>query len=134
MKYLILASLVAFAASGSAWATESTMTVIVSIDKTVCPDDDTAMDMCEVRIANAVESLDKEAPNHTGTCWAKAEVTEYIPYDPEEIPYFGIALVDLTYSCESEGQKYLDEVKANPFYTIWSNSRVDPFPGISGSN
>lgn len=135
MKKWIAAATVALVAVGSAWAApQHTQTLIVSINKTVCPDDSPAMIMCQTLIDTAVDALNQHPNSFEQPCWVKADATEYIPYDPSEISYFGVALVSLTYTCLDEGQAYMDKVNANEDYTIWGNGRIEPFPGVSGSN
>jgi hypothetical protein len=70
-----------------------------------------------------------------GTCYAEETVTEYIDYTEfdDEAPYYGVAFVDLTYSCVENARAYAQRVEADNRYQIYSNPTVggEPLFGVS---
>jgi hypothetical protein len=103
-----------------ALATEET-TLMVSIDRNVS----------QKEVQAAIDAL-----NHrdltTGTCWVESAVETYIPYT--DAPYYGVALVKLTWQCDETAQDYVNRLHADERYTVWANSRIEPFPVVSVRN
>lgn len=123
--FLWIASVLALSISTVAQAEQAEF--IVSINKTVKPS----------QIEQAVEALNHIDPS-MGTCYVNSQVSEYIKYDSctydESCPYWGVAIVQAEWSCDSAVKEWLARIGSNRNYTIYANGPVDPMPVVSGGN
>jgi hypothetical protein len=110
----------AFASTGSA-------TLIISVNKTV--------PLAEAETIAA--KLEFHDPN-MGTCYVDSHVNQYIPYtscyNDSSCPYWGVALVDLKWTCDLPLKLWLEKIQGDRNYTIYSNGPIGPFPIVSGGN
>lgn len=67
-----------------------------------------------------------------GTCFVESSVQNYIPYT--DAPYYGVAILSLKWECDERLTDFLMKIHEKRAYTVYPNSEIGPFPGVSGSN
>ena len=112
-----------------AWSAQSfadQTILMVSIDKTGVSSNE---------VQNAIAELNHKDLS-MGTCYVDSTVTEYIDYNEfdKEAPYYGVAIVDFKWQCDSHAKGYLTKLVQSRKYTIWDNPVIGPWPAVSGSN
>lgn len=120
---LLSVLLLAFSVVGFTSPTPKYETLMITINKAAVPAD---------RISEAVEALNIQDPN-TSAYWAQLEVKEYIPYRNDDL-YHGVVLAELSYTHERNRKALIEELDNKQEYSVFLDSEVGFFPGVSGSN
>lgn len=72
---------------------------------------------------------------NTSHCFAETDLVEYIPYDQVDgISYYGVAILELRWSCDQNANNLLEMIISDKRYTIWANPSISGFPAFSGGN
>ena len=104
---------------------DQTAPFMISIDK---------LGTAAVDIQKNIEALNIRDTN-TSQCYAESQVVDYIDFQNlPDTPYYGVAIVDITWSCDESLKALLERIESSEKYTIYSNPVIDVFPGISGNN
>lgn len=88
-----------------------------------------AMQMAQaLPILTRAESIDKN-------CLARTVVNSFIPYDQDPgAPYYVVAIAHLDSNCKQAEEKLLRAIESDGRFTLYSNTPVEPLPGISIGN